>query len=83
MPKIECKLEDWWINSSLHVTDNPDNPCTLYGDIYGHPDYNEGKFVTLVLLKADFTTMVAETADAYIKLGVAQSLDGILKKGER
>jgi hypothetical protein len=55
----------------------------LYGDIYGHPDYNEGKFVTLILLKADFTTMVAETADAYIKLGVAQSLDGILKKGER
>jgi len=81
MPKIECKLEDWWINSTLNVTDNP---CTLYGDIYGHPAYDEGKFVTLVLLKADFTTMVAETEDAYVKLGVAQSIDRILKKkGER
>jgi hypothetical protein len=70
-------MEDWWINSALNVADNP---CTLYGDIYGHPAYVEGTFVALVLIKADFISMIAETEDAYIKLGEPQSIDRVLKK---
>jgi len=77
MPKIECKMEEWWINSALNVSDNP---CTLDGDIYGHPSYQEGAFVALVLQRADFISMVAETEDAYIKLGEPQSIDRILNK---
>jgi hypothetical protein len=86
MSKIECKIEAWWISSgfwksAVSATD-PHASCCVFGDIYGHPDYRDGAFVSLELLKADFVSMVVETDDAYIKLAEPQSLDRILCKLE-
>jgi len=77
MPKIECKMEEWWINSSLNISNND---CTLYGDVYGHPEYKDGSFIAVPLLRADFTKLVAETDDSIVKLGEPQSIDRIMRR---
>ena len=80
MPKIECKIENWWVNSCLIVGDHW---CQLYGDIYGHPAYSDGTFVAFSLLKADFVNLVAETEDAYVRLCEPQTIDRIMNREKK
>lgn len=76
-PKIECRMELWWINSALLEREFG---CAIYGDVFGHPGYQDGEFTVFEVIRADFTNAVVETNDAYVKLGERQSLERVLAR---
>lgn len=77
-PKIECKMEFWWLNSVL----SEDGILTLHGNIYNYPAFKDGEFVALTVERVNMINSVAETSDAIIKLGTPESVDRILGKME-
>jgi hypothetical protein len=77
--KIECRIEDWWMNSVLSDT----GTLELYGNIYGHPSIPDGNYIfqwKVVAYSAKH--LVVEAEDCIVKLGNPQTMEALVAKLE-
>jgi len=73
-PKLEIRVEKWWITTILT------HSLCIHGDFYGLPDFKDGEYTMVEIERIDMIRGIAESEEAYIKLGNQMSLDE-LKKG--